>query len=56
MGYKSQHVLWYMFFHLSWRKVAVLESYVGIMREMEKRTEHSLVRFKQCATIEFLTA
>jgi hypothetical protein len=41
--------------NLSWRKVAVLASYVGIMREMEERTEQSSVRFKQRAMIELLT-
>jgi hypothetical protein len=45
-----------MFFHLSWQQVAVLRGCVAIVREMQPCTEHSLVRFKQRAVIEFLTA
>lgn len=36
-----EHVLRHLFFHLSWRKVAVLRTNVGIVCEMESGTEYS---------------
>jgi hypothetical protein len=56
MRSKLEHVLRHLFFHLRWRKVAVLRSNVGIVCEMEAGAEHSSACFKQRAVIEFLTA
>jgi hypothetical protein len=53
---KLEHVLRHLFFHLRWRKVAVLWSNVCIVCELEADTEHSSARFKQRAIIKFLTA
>jgi hypothetical protein len=53
---KLEHVLRHLFFHLRWRKVAVLGSNVGIVCEMEAGAEHSSACFKQRVMIEFLTA
>lgn len=54
--YKLEQTLQHLFFHLRWRKVAVLLSCVGIACEMEACTEYSSVRFKQSTMIGFLTA
>jgi hypothetical protein len=37
-------------------QIAVLNGCFAVVREMEPRAEHSSVRFKQRAVIEFLTA
>jgi uncharacterized protein (DUF2132 family) len=55
MRYKLEQVLLHLFFHLCWRKVAVLLSCVGIACEMEECTKNSSVRFKQRTLTEFLT-
>jgi hypothetical protein len=41
-----------LFFHLSWKKVALLEGCVAIVHEMEAHTEH----FNQHANMNFFTA
>jgi hypothetical protein len=55
MCYKFEQVLQHRFFHLCWRKFAVLLSCVGIALKMEACTMKSSVRFKQRILIEFLT-
>ena len=54
MRYKFWNVLQHLFFQLSWGQVAVLRGCVAVVREMGACTEHSSVRFKQRAVIEFL--
>jgi len=55
MRYKLVQVLYHLFLHLRWRKVAVLLSCVCIACEMEACTKDSSVRFKQRTLTEFLT-